>query len=202
MNRAWSRASSTWITPPAAVSTRIESSVAGTSKARREMASLARDRTTNAAGVSDIETQTLTIAKAASSTAVSSSLGSSVYGQSVTFTATVSSTAGIPDGTVMFDDGGTTLGSAPVDGSGVATFVIATLTAGSHTITATYSGGATFNGSAGNTGQSVAVATTTPAPTSSPTVPDLPDDSERVIEPSASLPTGRVRRRSSFKDKP
>src|SRR5205823_1843493 len=67
--------------------------------------------------------QTFTITKANTATALLSSLNPSNFGQSVTFTATVTSGAGTPTGTVQFKDNGTNLG-APValNAGGVATF--------------------------------------------------------------------------------
>jgi len=49
--------------------------------------------------------------QAATATTVTSSLNPSTFGQSVTFTATVSSAGGTPTGTVTFYDGATTLGT-------------------------------------------------------------------------------------------
>jgi uncharacterized repeat protein (TIGR01451 family) len=86
----------------------------------------------------------LTNTKATTSTAVSSSPNPSNFGQSVTFTATVTSTAGTPTGTVQFKDGGTTIGSQALNGSGVATFATSSLVAGLRTITADYGGDANF----------------------------------------------------------
>jgi hypothetical protein len=67
----------------------------------------------------------------------------SVFGQSVTFTATVSVNspgAGTPgSGTVTFFDGGSQIGTGTVS-AGVATFSISSLAVGSHTITASYGG--------------------------------------------------------------
>ena len=96
----------------------------------------------------------LTNTKAPTTTAVSSSLNPSNLGQSVTFTATVTSSSGpsfgTPSGTVQFKDGGTNLGpAATLNGSGVAQFTTSALTAGSHTITADYSGDGTFLTSTG-----------------------------------------------------
>ena len=89
--------------------------------------------------------QSFSIAKAATSTSVTSLPNPSNFGQSVTFTATVTSTAGTPTGTAQFKDGGTNLGSPQaLNGSGVATFSTSSLTAGLHTITADYSGDANF----------------------------------------------------------
>jgi hypothetical protein len=81
-------------------------------------------------------------------TALKSSQNPSTVGQSVTFTATVSSTGGtvMPDGTVQFMDGGNTLGPAQTlaaSGSdGVAAYTTSALTNGMHQITAVYSGDA------------------------------------------------------------
>jgi Big-like domain-containing protein/centrosomal CEP192-like protein/beta-propeller repeat-containing protein/ASPM-SPD-2-Hydin domain-containing protein/HYDIN/CFA65/VesB family protein len=78
------------------------------------------------------------------STLLSSSLNPSIFGQSVTFTATVkSSTTGTPTGTVTFKDGTTTLGTVALN-SGIAKLTTSTLTVGTHSITAVYGGDATF----------------------------------------------------------
>ena len=94
--------------------------------------------------------QSFTIAKAATTTAVSATPNPSNSGQNVTFTATVTSGAGTPTGTVQFKDGGTNLGSAQtLNGSGVATFSTTALTPGVHAITADYSGDVNFATSSG-----------------------------------------------------
>ena len=86
---------------------------------------------------------------ATTSTTLTSSPNPSTYGQSVVFTATVSSSAGTPlDGdTVTFKIGTTVLGTATLSG-GMANFSTSTLEAGSKAVTAVYEGDATF---AGNT---------------------------------------------------
>lgn len=63
----------------------------------------------------------------------------SVSGQSVTFTATVASAAGVSSGMVTFVSGGTTLGSSPLS-SGVAQLSVSNLAVGSHSVAAQYSG--------------------------------------------------------------
>lgn len=96
----------------------------------------------------------------ATTTTVTSSANPSTFGQSVTFTATVSSTAGTPTGTVQFSDNGTNLGAAQtLNAARVATLATSTLTAGTHTIAATYAGTATFATSNGSVTQSVGKAT-------------------------------------------
>jgi hypothetical protein len=86
------------------------------------------------------------VSRAVTATNVGSNADPSSYGQSVTFTATVTSGyTGTPTGTVSFFDGSTSLGSASLSG-GVATLVTAatSLLAGSHSITANYSGDSNF----------------------------------------------------------
>ena len=65
-------------------------------------------------------TLTKTVAQAATTVALTSSANPSIYGQAVTFTATVaSSTTGTPTGSVTFFDGSTALGPAvPLDANG------------------------------------------------------------------------------------
>jgi hypothetical protein len=82
-----------------------------------------------------------TLTPFATTTTVASSQNPSLVGQSVTFTATVTSSGGTPTGTVQFMDGATPIGSAVgLDGTGHASVSTSSLTAGSHTITAQYSG--------------------------------------------------------------
>lgn len=96
-------------------------------------------------------TLSVTVNKANTQTALTTSGSPSTGGQGVTFTATVSVVspgAGAATGTVQFMDGAANLGAPqPVNGSGVATFITSVLAPGSHSITAVYSGDANFNGS-------------------------------------------------------
>jgi hypothetical protein len=90
--------------------------------------------------------------KADTSTAVTSSVNPSVFGQSVRFTATVGSVApgaGTPTGTVTFFDGGSSIGTGTLSG-GVASFTTSGLAVGNHAITASYGGDGDFNGSTGS----------------------------------------------------
>ncbi|MGB7957381.1 MAG: YDG domain-containing protein [Minisyncoccia bacterium] len=96
--------------------------------------------------------QTFTVTQIPTATTVNSSATSSIYGSSVTFTATVTPSAGgPPSGTVTFKDGATTIGMGTLNGAnpGVATFSTSTLSvAGSpHSITAVYGGDSNFFGS-------------------------------------------------------
>jgi hypothetical protein len=84
-------------------------------------------------------TLTQFVGVAGSTTTVSSSQNPSVQGQSVTFSATVACPGFTPTGTVTFtvDD---TVGTAVTVSGGTATYTPSTLTAGSHSVTAAYSG--------------------------------------------------------------
>ena len=77
---------------------------------------------------------------------LASSQNPTVYHQSVTFTARVTSpTTGTPTGSVTFvDAGGTLASSVPLNGAGIATLTTSTLNAGSHSIRAIYLGDASF----------------------------------------------------------
>lgn len=85
--------------------------------------------------------------KNATTTTASSSANPSVFSQLVTFTATVSSSGGIPTGTVTFKNGATTLGTSNLDGTGHASFTTSTLAVGANSITAAYNGDSSFNAS-------------------------------------------------------
>src|SRR5207302_1949023 len=109
--------------------------------------------------------------KADTSTSLTSSVNPSKFGQSVTFTATVSVDApgaGLPTGTVTFKDGATTLGPGVVGAGGQATFSTSSLAVGTHPITAEYGGDSSFNGSTSSAlSQVVAKAATSTSLTSS-----------------------------------
>ncbi len=88
-------------------------------------------------------------------TSVVASLGQALYGSPVTFTAAVSELpyagATPTGGTVSFSDGSTALGTSRLS-DGVATLTISSLAAGSHIVSAVYSGdGQTFAGSSSGT---------------------------------------------------
>ncbi len=72
-----------------------------------------------------------------------SSPNPSTYRQSVTFTAAFATLATEPTGTVQFFDGVTSLGTATISGT-TATLTLATLSVGTHAVTAVYSGDANY----------------------------------------------------------
>ncbi|HEX4340879.1 MAG TPA: Ig-like domain-containing protein [Polyangiaceae bacterium] len=83
------------------------------------------------------------VGAAATRTTVTSNAATSVAGDRVTFTATVTSDVAGFKGDVAFFDGATSLGTATLSGK-TASFRTATLTVGAHAITATYRGDASF----------------------------------------------------------
>ena len=147
--------------------------------------------------------------KASTSVSLTSSANPSVYGQSVTFTATVSVIApgsGTPTGTVAFQDGGTNIAScaAQTVSGGVATCTISSLTVTppTHAITAVFNGDANFNGSTSNTTTQVVNRAATAVALTSSGSPSVSGQSVTftaavsVTAPGAGTPTGTV----SFQD--
>ncbi|GFE19755.1 Ig-like domain repeat protein [Streptomyces nigrescens] len=145
---------------------------------------------------------TQTVGRAATTTAVVSSPDPSVAGQAVTLTATVSAVApgaGTPTGTVIFSFGdGTGAGTATLSG-GIAT-VTHTFngTSGSpYLLTATYNGDGSFTPSSGSDTQTVGKAATTTAVVSSPD-PSVAGQAATLtatvsaVAPGAGTPTGTV----------
>jgi hypothetical protein len=108
---------------------------------------------------------TQAVNKANSTVALASGTNPSVYGSSVTLTATV--TPATATGTVTFTDGSATLGTGTVSG-GIATYSTSALAAGSHSITTSYGGDGNYNSSASSVlTQAVNKANTTAALASS-----------------------------------
>lgn len=86
--------------------------------------------------------------RSTSTVRVTSASNPSIFGQLVTFTATVSGEVGLPTGSITFVIDGTP--QAPVNlAGGKAIFTIAALAVGNHTISANYNGDSNFNSSSG-----------------------------------------------------
>ena len=140
---------------------------------------------------------TETIQGASSTTAISSRLNPSNYGQSIVFTATVTSTAGTPDGTVTFKNGTQGLGTVTLSG-GQAQLSVTTIDAGARTIKATYNGSSVYATSQNSLQQVVVAAPTTLTLTGSPN----PASSGQAVTFTATVncatavPTGTI----TFKD--
>jgi hypothetical protein len=97
----------------------------------------------------------------ASTTAVVAFPNPADAGQQILFTATVSGVpggSGTPTGMVTFSDGANVIGQVPLDANGAATTASSNLSAGSHTITATYASDTKFAASSGSTAVQVSPA--------------------------------------------
>jgi hypothetical protein len=121
---------------------------------------------------SDSDPVTQVVNKAQTKVSVESSAPTSVFGQPVTLTASVSAVApgaGNPSGTITFKDGATVLGTVLVDSTTgeQASVTTSALTVGQHAIVATYSGDDSFLTSTGTTTQTVHRAQTSVVVTSS-----------------------------------
>jgi hypothetical protein len=99
----------------------------------------------NLGSTSSVLSEVINAALISTTTTLTSAPNPSLVGQSVTFTATVTSTAGSPPNgeTVTFYNSSAILGTASLS-AGIATLTTASLPLGTFTITATYGGGANF----------------------------------------------------------
>lgn len=89
--------------------------------------------------------------RAPSTVVLTSSANPSLAGGPLTLTAVVAGSATTPTGLVTFKNGAATLGTAALDASGEATFDASALPAGTHPLTAVYSGDVTYLGSTSET---------------------------------------------------
>jgi hypothetical protein len=88
-----------------------------------------------------------TVAKASTAISLTSSATHTKVKQAVTFTVTVTSTAGIPTGSITLAVGGQDRQPLALDSSGKAVFTITDLPTGSNAITAAYAGDGNFSSS-------------------------------------------------------
>jgi hypothetical protein len=82
---------------------------------------------------------------------LTSSLNPSPFGQPVTLTTVATAPYATPTGTVFFYDGGPSIGSAALNGVGVATLTTSTLAAGTHNIASVLAASLNFLGCSTNT---------------------------------------------------
>jgi hypothetical protein len=142
------------------------------------------------------------VVKAWTTTSFSTARMYSYLGQSVTFTVQVgwSGWLDTPTGTVSFNDGGTYLGSSPVDESGESSLTVSSLSVGDHSITAAYSGDDTFSGSTSSPlNQTIVKLSTTTSLASSQNASRLGQTitfTASVASGTFGMPTGTI----SFKD--
>jgi uncharacterized repeat protein (TIGR03803 family) len=132
------------------------------------------------------------ITETTSSATLTSSPNPSTFGQSVTFTATISSPTVIPTGPVTFTAGKTVLGTAQLSG-GKAKFTTSSLAVGSTTVTATYSGDSNISESSASVIQTV----TTTSGTTTATLTWLADPPQNetftaTVTSPKGIPTGSV----------
>jgi Big-like domain-containing protein len=130
-----------------------------------------------------------------STTTLTSSPSSPTVGQSVTFTATVEPQDGVPPtGVVKFFDGDALIATVALDASGHAVFTT-TLAAGSHAITAAYSGDTSFaTSTSASLSQSVNLApsTVTVQPSTTATTAGQPITFTVTITAGTGTPSGTV----------
>jgi sugar lactone lactonase YvrE len=94
---------------------------------------------TNDTGGSGTFNQTVTIAQTQLTLSTSAPSGT-LFGNSITFTATLTGNGGQPGGAINFADGSTPLGGFTPTANGTVTFTTSSLSVGSHIITASYAG--------------------------------------------------------------
>lgn len=131
-------------------------------------------------------------------TVVTSSANPSVYGQSVTLTATISHGTTIPTGTVTFKAGTTVLATVTVGSSGTATYTSSAFTVATHPITAVYSGDSNYAGSTSAAFSQVVEKAATKTSLASSTNPSTFGESVTLtatvaaLAPGSGTPTGTV----------
>ena len=139
----------------------------------------------------------------ATATTLSASATQLTPGQSVTFTVTVSSQSGsnVPTGTVTLLDGTSSLGTVHLNASGLATLSTASLTVGTHSITASYGGDSKDGSSVSSavsvtvTGAQVSIATTTTLSASSTQIAlgqSVTFTAKVMPQAGSNVPTGAV----------
>ncbi len=139
------------------------------------------------------------VGAAATTLALATSSNPAVYGASVDLTATISVTApggGVPTGDVAFFEGATSLGVATLDGAGVATLTLSSLSAGVHVVTATFAGDTAYSASTSAAVRQLVTkdgVTSTLASSANPSGYSEPVTlTATVVATSGSVPTGAV----------
>jgi hypothetical protein len=144
---AWSVASGSL--PPGLSLNAQTGAIAGTPTTAGTYAFTAAVTDSQSPADSDTQALSITVGKRPTSTALALSPSTSVWGQTVTMTATVSvlpPATGAATGTVRFFNGTTQLGTATIS-NGVATFTKSNFGVGTYSITAQYDGNASTAGS-------------------------------------------------------
>jgi hypothetical protein len=142
---------------------------------------------------------TQAVTPAPTTTSLLSDVNPSVHGGTVTFTATVASTTGTPTGTVTFQSDGATIPGCDLQAltAGIATCVTDSFDAGTHAVTASYSGASSYQASsAAPLDQVVDLAPSTTVLTTDLNPATFGDDVTLTATitgvPAGSVPTGTV----------
>ncbi|MGA8763440.1 MAG: Ig-like domain-containing protein [Candidatus Sulfotelmatobacter sp.] len=138
----------TLISGTASYTTKPTQLPAGTSSITAAYAGDAKDASSTSVALTQVVNQ------AATTTVLTSQPNPSTAGQSVTLTATVTATPGVPTGTVTFKSGSRLLGRATLT-NGVATLNTVFSKPGSLSLTASYAGTANYQSSTGSVTQTV-----------------------------------------------
>jgi hypothetical protein len=142
-----------------------------------------------------------TVAADKTTASVVSSAATSVFSQSVTFTATIAntSTAAVPTGSVQFQVDGINQGAPVTLNAGTALLIMKNLAVGPHTITVNYAGNANFAAPSSSTGANQTVnqasTTTTVSASATPAIFGKPLTFTAVVAPvfpGSGTPTGTV----------
>ncbi len=154
--------------------------------------------TFTAISIADSVIDQFTITQILTTVTLTTDVNPSVYGQQVLLTAALSGGESLFTGTVTLKEGSATIGTSPVNSSGIATFPISSLTSGVHPLTAMYSGDVNhLVGASSMLSQTVNKAATSAAIASSLN-PSVYGDTVcltatvTVTAPAAGLPTGSV----------
>ncbi len=132
---------------------------------------------------------------APTTTVITSSTPTSTVNEAVTFTAVITASNGTPAGSVTFMDGGSNLRTSTLNTSGQATLTVSTLSVGTHSITAQYSGNASFAASTSAALTQVvnqAVTTTTVTSSQDPSICGQMVTLTAAVSGSGGTPTGSV----------
>jgi hypothetical protein len=141
------------------------------------------------------------VATTPTNAALTASAATITFGQSVTFTATVTpqSGTGVPTGTVTFFDGGTSIGTGTLNVSGVATLITFALVQGTRSVTANYAGDANFSPSVSaavsvqvNGGALISTTTTLSGPTTAVSGTSVTYSANVTPASGTAKPTGTV----------
>ena len=145
---------------------------------------------------------TLTVVRAGTALAITASPNAAGFNQPVTYTAAISVPApgaGAPGGAVQFFDNGTLVGTAPLV-AGTASITTNGISAGTHSISATYAGDASFAASTAATALTVRASSTSSTTTLTSTRNPASPGQSVTFRASVSGPSGSVSGAVEFYD--